>query len=224
MVFGIDDILEGVAIGDILYFIGEALFGAEAITAGTTAVSGFFEQLLGEEGIQAIQDLVLMAKGQSLPGNVEAIGELGELELKKIDDIFIWEELPEVQKVVPKNVFNQRVAIIANQLKRNGINILNKDGFNFLKSIVRKTIQLGSEGVKQSLNPKILVPALLGGIGANKLFLSMKNKAEQFNKKKSNLDILRELRKKESRQVLSDSLRLEEESKLDDFQEEIIGS
>lgn len=213
MVFGIDDILEGVAIGDILYFIGEAIFGAEAVTAGTTAISGFFEQLLGEEGIQAVQDLILMAKGESVAGNIEAVSELGELELKKIDDIFIWEDIPEIQKVVPKSVFNQRVAVIANQLKRNGISILNKDGFNFLKTIVRKTLQLGSEGVKQSLNPKILVPALLGGIGANKLFLSMKNKAEQFNKKKSNLDILRELRKKE-----------DERSKLDDFQEEIIGS
>lgn len=214
MVFGIDDILEGFAISDVLYFIGEAVFGAEAITAGTGAVSSFFEQLLGEEGIQAIQDLVLMAKGERLPENVESISELGEIEFKKIDDIFIWEETPEIQKVVPKNVFNQKVAIIADQLKRNGISILNKDGFNFLKAIVRKTLQLGSEGVKQSLNPKILVPAVLGGLGANKLFFSMRDKAKKIlNKEPSLLDSLIELEKKEK-----------DKEEMDGFEEEIIGS
>lgn len=187
MVFLIDDILEGFAIGDILYFIGEAIFGAEAITAGTTAISGFFENLLGEEGIQALQDLILMAKGESVTNSIEAINELEGVELERLEQIFIWEDLPEIQKVVPKNLFNQRVRVVANQLKKNGISILNKDGFNFLKSIVKKTLQIGSQGVKQSLNPKILFPALIGGIGANKLFLSMKNKAEQFNKNKYNL-------------------------------------
>lgn len=211
MVFGFDDVLEGFAIGDILYFIGEAIFGGEAISAGVESVSNFFFKLLDKEGIIAIQEIIDLVNGKSVPYG-KIIDDYGGLIIKKIDTISTWENTPELNKIfISKEALNSRLVIIANQLMKNGVNILNKNGFNFFKSLIKNTIQIAIKGVKKSVNPEIIIPASLGVLGANKIYFSMKNKTK---KEKSKLDILKELTEKEK------------EDDNEDFNddEEIIGS
>ena len=179
MDFGIGEL----AIGEILYFIGESIFGAEALASSTTAVTTLFENLLGEPGIQAMQNIVDIVTGQSLPTNIASIDEFGGMTLKKeIEDIFIWENLPELNQVVDKPTFMNNVQVIASQMMKNGIDITQKEGKAFLLKTIRKTIELASSGVKTSIDPKILIPSVLGSGVATKYFMDAQKKAQNIFK------------------------------------------
>jgi len=179
MDFGIGEL----AIGEILYFIGESIFGAEALASSTTAVTTLFENLLGEPGIQAMQNIVDIVSGQSLPSNIASIDEFGGMTLKKeLDDIFIWENVPELNQVVDKATFMDNVQVVAYQMTKNGIDIAQKDGKELLLKTIRKTIELASSGVKTSLDPKILVPSIIGGGLGTKFFINAQKKAKNIFK------------------------------------------
>jgi hypothetical protein len=179
MDFGLGEL----AIGEILYFIGESIFGAEALASSTTAVTTFFENLLGEPGIQAMQNIVDIITGQSIPETVGSMEEFGGFQLKKeIDDIFIWENVPELNQVVDKATFMDNVQVVAHQMMKNGIDVTQKEGKAFLLKTIKKTIELASSGVKTSIDPKILVPSIIGGGLGTKFFINAQKKAQNIFK------------------------------------------
>ena len=196
MVFLFDDLLEGATISEILFFIGSSILGDAAAVTSAETITAFISDLLGTEGTQAITDIIAMIKGETLPINVIEIDELGGTVLKSVQDegIFLWEEEPELAEKVTQNEFLNKFTILGNQLAKNGVNMASKNGIDLLKQIVKTTIQLTTKGVKTALDPKIVVPSLIGGIGANKLFQKFGVIASKENKRR--IDMLRDIVKK----------------------------
>lgn len=170
MPFGIDDVLEGVAISDIIYFIGSALFSEAAAASSVEGTSLVVQDLLGNTGLEAVIDLAKNETTGLLANEID-------VPLFTQEGVTLWEEEGISQSGnLTKNGFIDRVKAIAKGLTDKGVNIGSTEGRETLRKIVKKAIELGKSGVKESLKPKYIIPAVLGsggvaGIGgAIKLF------------------------------------------------------
>ncbi len=159
MVFGIDDVLEGFAISDIIYFIGSAIFGEVAVSSSIEGTTLVIQDLLGETGLEAILDLAKNETTGLLANEVD-------VPLFEQVGVSLWDEeaLTETGNLT-KNGFIDRVKTIAQQLTNKGVNIASSDGKELLTTIVNKAIDIGKSGVKEAMKPKYIIPAVLGSGG-----------------------------------------------------------
>jgi hypothetical protein len=197
MVFGLDDILEGVVISDILYFIGSALFSETAVASSVEGTSLVVQDLLGDTGLEAVIDL---AKNETTGLLANEIN----VPLFQQEGVSLWEEEGLTQSGnLTKNGFIDRVKTIAKGLSDKGVNIGSTEGRDVLRKIVKKAIELGKSGVKEALKPKYIIPAVLGsgGIagvgGAIKLFKKKARRAlkplEPLIKPETSQDLMSDL-------------------------------
>jgi hypothetical protein len=186
MVFGLDDILEGVVISDILYFIGSALFSETAVASSVEGTSLVVQDLLGDTGLEAVIDL---AKNETTGLLANEIN----VPLFQQEGVSLWEEEGLTQSGnLTKNGFIDRVKTIAKGLSDKGVNIGSTEGRDVLRKIVKK-----------ALKPKYIIPAVLGsgGIagvgGAIKLFKKKARRAlkplEPLIKPETSQDLMSDL-------------------------------
>lgn len=175
MVFGIDDLIEGATLSEVIFFIATSIFGEAALaTAGETATT-FLMNLLGEDGIIAISEII---NGQAVTRS--AVIEL-EPEFEKLG-LSIWEDENIAFQPIggtTKEGFIQRVATIAKNMAKNGVSFATKEGRDLLNNVVKSSLDLARKGVKTALDPKILAPSVIAALGANKIYDSFRKTADQ---------------------------------------------
>ena len=158
MVFGFDDLLEGITIAEIATYIGSALF-SEGTAVATESSTLIIQDLLGETGLEAVIDIAKNETPTLIANeiNVPVYNQLG---------VSLWEEegLRETANM-SQSGFIDRVKLIASQLEQKGVNMTNTQSINLLKDIVKRGLEIGKKGASNIIDPKILTSGLVSGLG-----------------------------------------------------------
>ena len=174
MVFGFDDVIEGITAAEVLGFLSTAIFGASEGATTTIGEGGtlVIQDLLGDEGLEATIDLI---KGEvSAPMNHNITDSQIEETLEEV-----WNNIGKIDNSgITKEGLINRSSVIAEKLINKGIDVKSDKGNELLNTIINKALNLGKEGIRKTLDPKIIAGSTLLGTSGRKLMRGLRHKID----------------------------------------------